>query len=251
MYRLAERAFDPAQPYPDLFEQIYAELRSYWQVFRGGKGWTPDQVFDTLVSPACQLCSRTNLDLVKIQKGSEIERVWRCLSAMKGIKILRSGKISAMAVSKFLHFFNPGLFPIYDRKVIGQRAMPSFNEEMKQSRGKWQGKLTDVQNDSAFAHGLGEYLAYTLFASDCFSDVNASASMAIFAQAFDKMVKEEDRGAEAPRGIHRYFATAFEFALIGSSSLERFSMDYEPLRRTVRHVIFVHTLAHATGAGVD
>ena len=36
-----------------------------------------------------------------------------------------------MVVSKFLHFYNPGLFPIYDNKVIWNQVFRRFRNDFR------------------------------------------------------------------------------------------------------------------------
>jgi len=218
LYALAETAFDPAKPDLDAFREIYEELRSYWQVFRRGHRWPSQQVFDVLLSETCQPCSREQLDLIKIAAAEDLQSVWRCLAAMSGVKTLRSGDVSAVAVSKFLHFFNPRLFPIFDRAVVKHEVIPQFRSSLAQSQARWLTHVASVASDALFACGLGDYLHYLLWASDCLANVDVESTMATFTLSFAQMLESEGRGARPPASIHLHYATAFEFAMIGASS---------------------------------
>lgn len=218
LYSLAAAAFDPGQPDPAAFREIHRTLRAYWQIFRNGKGWSASRTFRVLTSPPCRACARGRLALPDVSGCDGLAQVWPCLAALSGVKTLPRGNVSAMAVSKFLHFFNPSLFPIYDQAVVRNRALPRFRAEINASRLLRGDHLAPFEAAPLFARGLGSYVHYLLWAADCFAEVDADCVMTEFAAQFAAMLRDEGRGIAPPAGLDRYFATAFEFALVGAVS---------------------------------
>lgn len=126
MYEKSVLAFGNRERFDvNAFGSIYGALRSYWQVFRPkSEGcWTAEKVFEVLTSEcsAAALCNEVCLFT------AEPKLVRHCAVALKGIK--PSQEFPTMAVSKFLHFFNPMLFPIYDRAVIGGQVLVRFRND--------------------------------------------------------------------------------------------------------------------------
>jgi len=180
--------------------------------------WPALKTFGVLTSSRCQRCSRGELDLATLGNADDLGVLWQCLTGMSGIKTLESGEVSPMAVSKFLHFFNPRLFPVFDRKVIENWALPLFRGERRQSRERWEAATSPFAQDPLFGRGLGKYLYYILWAADCFASVSTKKTMTVFVRSFHEMLQAEGQGARPPKQIRLNFATAFEFALIGASS---------------------------------
>ena len=129
LYEASRLAFDPTAPKDTALRiftnEIYNNLESYWQVFRTrlpGTHWTPQQTFDTIKREFSHFAwdsSVTLLNLTTQDKASLLS----CLVKMEKIKPHRDYPI--MAVSKFLHFYNPALFPIYDTEVIWKKCLRS------------------------------------------------------------------------------------------------------------------------------
>ena len=113
LYTAAERAFAGQNNLND-FEIIYEELRGRWQVFRGTRQhWDVETIYSQL----------NNLDqgvralsLSRLQDINWLD-IWNCVCAMREIKQTQSGP-SLVAISKFLHFWNPHLFVIFDNTVV-------------------------------------------------------------------------------------------------------------------------------------
>jgi hypothetical protein len=220
LYGLAETAFQPDDPQEESFGRIYDTLRAYWQVFRNGPGWSVSHTFRVLLSPPCSSCSRERLDLLRLGRRRDVSAIWQCLRAMSAVKTLPAGNVSAMAVSKFLHFFNPTLFPIYDRAVVRNRAFPRFRGEIVASRERWRDQLRPLETDRLYNAGLGEYLHYLLWAADCVGAVDSRRSMTVFVGMFSDMLRAENAPVRAPRQLSQFFATAFEFAMVGAVARE-------------------------------
>lgn len=109
----ANAAFD--QELPEEFEWIYVELKNHWQAFRNARStpWTALRTFDQLRS----LDHGWRHKPLHEFRDEDLPQCWRILDSMSGIKPLKYGP-SVVAISKFLHFWNPRLFVIVDDAVI-------------------------------------------------------------------------------------------------------------------------------------
>jgi len=97
------------------FERLYRELKGRWQAFRGGeqRAWSASRTWAELRD----LPQRLNdmlLSQLRLADGAEC---WEVLQRISEIKRNRDGP-SVVAMSKFLHFWNPRLFVIVDRGVM-------------------------------------------------------------------------------------------------------------------------------------
>ena len=98
----------------DAFNNLYSELRANWQVFRGGTShWEVDQAFDAFCNLDATFRSKRLSDLGL----GDVPSLWALLQSVEPIKVLKYGP-SVVAISKFLHFWNPRLFMIVDDGVI-------------------------------------------------------------------------------------------------------------------------------------
>lgn len=105
-----------AGPDEQAFEQLYHDLRRHWQVFRGaGQHLRAQETFHLLCSlPAdIQQASLSTLQL------DQVPQVLETVRRAAAIKTNKHGP-SVVAISKFLHFWNPSLFVIVDYGVMGQ-----------------------------------------------------------------------------------------------------------------------------------
>lgn len=187
-------------------------LRGYWQVGRRGTLWTAARIFDVL-SDACGACARGSGVSLPTVAGEPGQRaVLGCLERLPGLKALASGRYPVMAVSKNLHFFHPGLFPIYDTAVVVKKVYRAF-------RADW----TAAYREIAVGSGDGWidfYLAYLLWASRLVR-TSHPGFMDDFADWFVAAVREEGMEADDFRGqLRTYYAAAFEFVAIGAAHLE-------------------------------
>lgn len=103
----------------DDFRHVYFELRNHWQVFRPMKRPpSPEKVWG-LMSRLNAECQTISLSALKDAHGQVLEEV---LSAGGRLKTTEYGP-SLMATSKFLHFWNPRVFVIVDRKVMSEYVL--------------------------------------------------------------------------------------------------------------------------------
>jgi hypothetical protein len=216
LYALAARAFASGDADTEPLDELYRTLRGYWQIFRNGRGWTARRILRTLQASACEPCGRGRLDLRGLGRHRDLPTVSACLVAMSGVKTLPAGNVSAMAVSKVLHFFNPTLFPIYDRAVVRNIAIPRFRDSIESSCDAWEDQLAAIRSLPAVRRGLRDYVHYLIWSADVVARVPAERSMDVFARRFRAMVAEEDRGETVPPHLDRYYACAFEMAMVGA-----------------------------------
>lgn len=192
-------------------ETVFGHLRSWWGVGRNGTLWNAATAFDVLTN-RCQACSRGNgLDLTTLGDRPSQQDVLACLSAMRGLKRLSSGKYPVMAVSKNLHFFNPSLFVIYDNDVVLKKVYRGFRKD-------WNSFYDGITADPG-DECIRFYLAYLLWASHMIRNAHP-ALMEDFAAWFIETVSEEESAENFRDELRMSYATAFEFIVIGAASLE-------------------------------
>jgi hypothetical protein len=200
-------------------ETLFGHLRSWWGVGRNGLLWDAAKVFDVLTNE-CQAGSRSNgLRLTALENRSNQQAVVQCLKNIRGLKQLRSGQYPIMAVSKNLHFFNPRLFVIYDNDIVLKKVYRVFGEDWNSCYDR-----ISVNTDDK---GIAFYLAYLLWGGQVTGNAYPTF-MDEFAGWFIAAVRSEGEDAEAYRNeLRSFFATAFEFVVIGATYLERGSKSCE------------------------
>lgn len=212
LYDHAVDAFDPqatASYRQAKFDKIYSELKRHWQVFRSSSSYlNSTQVYTQLNSVAAQPVASGSLDLQTFNATTDCATVSACLQAISGIKVLKSGHYPWMAASKFLHFYNPTLFPIYDQAVIWNQVLNgTFKGDYLafcSTNGLNPLELTDKFN-----------VNYTWFAAEIIKRADPSL-MPYFSSWIQGLV-----GAAGPprvlAQVNTYYATAFEFIAIGAA----------------------------------
>jgi len=200
MYQAAERAFGEGGRLKD-FQLVYDGLRK-WRLFRGGQVEAAETVFGWLNNCKRHLRKRRLLMLEPRDWGAIRDAVHR----MRNVKANRTGP-SVMAISKFLHFWNPRLFVICDQEEVERFV---FGHQWLRSQ------LNSVDTGNLVNEGavdlhprLAEYLRVLAFASEF-----VKANPYILAR-FAETVREIARGTTVPAYIDSYEATAVEWCLIG------------------------------------
>jgi len=116
LYNAAKDAFlaGTEEP-PGGFTKVYKALRGGWQVFRTPKGKAPEaeDVYGELLKMEDRFRTRHLSGLTE----QDILPLWDSLRSVEGIKVNDDGP-SVVAISKFLHFWNPRLFVIVDSAVM-------------------------------------------------------------------------------------------------------------------------------------
>jgi hypothetical protein len=219
LYEASRRAFDSSLSAEEglrYFQNIYDTLKSSaWQVFRssraGASYWTAQQVFETIKREFQEYSWGGPVNLLNFQNGGNRLRLESSFAKMQGIKQMRS--YPHMAVSKFLHFYNPSLFPIYDYKVIWEKVFSRFRYDFDDfCRSESIGySYADAYNDST-AVFLLYYMRWASFL--------VSAAHETFMPVFVEWL-EEQPGVELRQqrfDAATLYATAFEFTVIGAES---------------------------------
>jgi hypothetical protein len=123
---------------------------------------------------------------------------------MQGIKPHKGFPV--MAVSKFLHFYNPGLFPIYDHEVVWNKVFGHFGTDFRNFCAA--AKITYDVGDTAFF-----YRNYLSWASSLLSSAHEE-----FMRVFVEWLGKQPGADLASRSFNcrMLYATAFEFTAIGA-----------------------------------
>ncbi len=218
LYDASKCAFDPssstsADEASRCFNKIYDELASpRWNVFRPQSPadcWPPQRIFETVKREFAEFPWGGCVNLLNFRKSGTGLRLESCLAKMQGIKPKQHFPL--MTVSKFLHFYNPELFPIYDNKgiwekVLNRRFKNDYREFCERER---------IPHHIAWGEDTATWLRdYMLLASDLLSVGHES-----FMQVFTDWLKEQP-GTELP--TRRFdpitlYARAFEYTALGAA----------------------------------
>ncbi len=82
--------------------------------------WPPQEIFETIKREFHDFSSRGPVSLLNFPTSGTGLRLETRLAKVNGIKPKKGYPL--MTVSKFLHFYNPGLFPIYDNEVMWKKV---------------------------------------------------------------------------------------------------------------------------------
>lgn len=197
------------------FGEIDAELAGYWQAFRPWPReacWPAHQILDTIKLEFQEFSWVGPVNLLTFWKPQTALRLQSCLAKMQGIKPNKGYPI--MTVSKYLHFYNPALFPIYDTYVIWNKVCNGcFRSDFRE-----------------FCHG--ESLPYHRFTNEDTVDflpsymrwANSllSAAHPGFMQVFTDWLATQPGANLSKRKFDpmTLYATAFEFTATGATAVE-------------------------------
>ncbi len=202
LYQLAARAFGPAPDY-EAFRQLYDLMVSYWKIKRGGGLASAEDIFGMLTTECAAAGRHTGCSLLT----GDSQAINAAIRAMEKVKKNRA--YPHMAASKFLHFYNPALFPIYDSAVVGQQILAV------QFRAEWE----DVCDEYGIKFGEpseGFLITYTTWAGKVMQ-ASDSEIMPAFARRFCGFCDDK---TPAPENIAQYHAAAFEYLLMGATKIE-------------------------------
>jgi hypothetical protein len=212
-YEASQVAFDPSASAGDAFRHfqiIYDELASSrWNVFRphGREScWPPRQIFETVKREFSELSWLGPVNLLNFPKTAP--SLESCLRKMRGIK--PNQEYPVMTVSKFLHFYNPGLFPIYDTAMIWEKVFKRFDNDF---RGFcW---TAGIPYDSAIKDGTAAFLRYYMLWANSLLKVAHPTFMAVFTDWLGKQPGAElSKRRIDPTSL---YAAAFEITAIGAT----------------------------------
>jgi len=202
---------------PQLFDKIYEELRGKWQVFRRTKGqhWSAQQTYDALVSLDASY-ARKKLSELEME---DADGLGETIQNMTGIKATSSGP-SLVAISKFLHFWNPRLFVIVDRGAMWSWVFGHswLWEQVLGIRKKVETRLSGKWADASdSACDPLSYLAILLWAGDL---VRQNPTIP---RSFAEYVSQHADADGLP--LVEYEAAAVEWLLLGLAELPPGGVD--------------------------
>ena len=212
----AVAAFDQGS-LPD-FERLYRNLKGGWQVFRRSAG-TPPSAPDTFqrlraLDPAFRRLRLSALD------GDRIGECWHLINSISDIKPMK-GAPSVVAISKFLHFWNPGLFVIVDdavmwKVVFGRSWLKAMINDEKARVQAHLPEATCMASDSC---DLLEYLAVLRWSARVLC-LNPSIP-----QRFERYVCAKAEYNLRALPLVEYEAAAVEWLLLGLAELPPEGVD--------------------------
>lgn len=211
LYQRCVEAFDPhlaSDQQHQQLEIVYTELRKHWQIFRGAKNyWSASQVQHALTMLPVQCSRRGTLTLPDITPTAHAETLLQCIEIMEGVKSLPTHRTPIMAISKFLHLYNPRLFLIFDNAVIAQSVLPAFRTE-------WQ-SFTNPVLDLPTSIEARNYLKYLFWAASLIQEKKEEIASA-FTQWLTEQMLFEGASETPPAESREWYATAFECVAIGA-----------------------------------
>jgi hypothetical protein len=143
------------------FHKLYENLKSGWQVFRGSKPPEHDWVYRTMMGLDKDDPPLRELRLSELS-AEHLPKLEKILEGASNIKTLKSGRPSLVAVTKFLHFWNPRLFVIVDGDVMDNYVLRHrwIGREVNRVRQECQPELCVLET----SHGLS-YIGLLLWGS--------------------------------------------------------------------------------------
>ena len=207
LWNKAEYAFNNSSV--EHFERdIYEELRRNWQVFRGSEQFaSPRFVFDLLTS-SCVSVRRIRLSEIT---SDNVAPIWEAINAMCEIKLTRAGP-SVMAISKFLHFWNPRLFVIVDDGVM-RRWVLQHSWIKEQLRSTHANLVVCFHNKEVeWTRGKCDLTAYLSLLVWAGHIIRENLDIAL---EFVNYLKRHQGTLPFPRDIGAYEAAAMEWFLMG------------------------------------
>lgn len=185
---------------------------------RGGSFAPAEQVYHILLQQGSNFLFPAGMSLARLSYPStEAAHLKSFLPALKIVKSTR--QFPWMAVSKVLHFANPGLFPMWDWDVIWGRVMgknpgggpAAFHAEYQMFCHK--------RHFSVWENRPEFVLYYTLWAASCIQFSNPEF-MGWFSEWMDQRFAADITQYGLGQSLSVYYATAFEFIAIGAAYLE-------------------------------
>lgn len=217
LYNDALEAFDPSHSDAralEAFAHIYNMLWNSWKLYRGARTnsyWNAEEALACLRG-ACLLWGMDNsLTPMTLDVSNNREQLQACFDAFAGIKRQGSGDYPWVAASKFLHFFNPHLFPIYDiaevwNAALNNRFKDDYHSFCRQVDAK-PGERSSVFN-----------CTYIALAADLMQNAHPEL-MSQFASWFRGHCVDCVDENGILEDIDTYYATAFEMILLGAAKI--------------------------------
>lgn len=214
LYEASRRAFGPATLLGEAllaFRKIYDDLyrpapAGGWGVGRNASGpcWPAAKTFDTIKTEFHLFRWSGPITLLNFHSSNDWAALLSSLEKMRELKPVAGYPV--MAVSKFLHFYNPALFPIYDNEVIWNGVFRCFRSDFKEFCCT-SGFKYEYEDTASF------YCKYIRWANSLLASAHSG-----FMKTFVDWLRTQP-GAELPRrtfDVTTLYATAFEFTAIGA-----------------------------------
>ena len=232
LYNTNIKIYDTNEVFTDrkkYFDIIYEELDNKWSVFRNSrmennkrKIWDSNKMFSVINEINIPLSINDGKDLTNIDKD-DIVNINNIIIKFKDIKINPSGSRSIVAISKFLHFYNPHLFLVLDKDVIKNNVLRIFKEEYNEFKESSNDIIKEIKNirneyNSTDNYELPEYFYYMYWASSIIRDKSESI------ECYKNWLKNFSTNEDQTKCMKNNFAFIFEIIAIGASQLEKESM---------------------------
>jgi hypothetical protein len=191
------------------FDWLYGEMKRRWQAFRNARSrpWSARKTFDHLTG----LDEQWRRLALRDMTDEMVPGCWRILQSMTRLKPLKYGP-SVVAISKFLHFWNPRLFVIVDdavvwRWVFGHRWLRRMMSGTRRRIGPLIDGSSETVSDGAC--DLLSYLAIVRWAAEVIE------SNPTIVDCFARHVARHAEGTPIGVPVERYDAAAVEWLLLG------------------------------------
>ena len=221
LYDWASQAFDPATPADDAldaFRRMYSAVAGWPGVQRGGSLAPAEEVFTVLRSPAHRFLYDGSITLARLKHPTpEATALEEFLPLVQFLKPTQ--RYPWMAVTKVMHFVNPGLFPIWDTDVLWNKVMwPGPAEGNASFRRAYQSFCKEhefhvLENGAVFVHNYVLWAAHHIQQAD-------DSFMAWFEEWMQQRFPNDIPKYSSARRLRSLYATAFEFVAIGAAYLE-------------------------------
>jgi hypothetical protein len=193
------------------FERLYSELRARWQVFRS-RTWNPAPAarVERILRGLPPSLRRLRLSDLADASPRRLTAVWRAMGAVGVIKRTGDGP-SLVALTKFLHFWNPRLFVIADRELVWGWVFGHawLAEQVDRAQEALARRLPrSIAGDPQSGAEMGRYLAVLVWGAGVMRD-NPSVM-----PAFLRHVRRH-AGETVPPRVGAYEAAALEWLLLG------------------------------------
>lgn len=214
LYLLSRRAFANEGEESErlsAFSKVHESLAKYWQVFRphgpGSQG-SPQALFTILRASASTFGMNSGVGLRTLRPEQRVE-VWSFFMDLRAIKANKG--FPTMAASKFAHFFNPDLFPIYDTEVVWKQVFARYKPDFD-AFCRDRGLAENVEG----AQWLANYVSWAAHLAQCL-DPSARDEFAEWLETQAPGHAALDKSASI---AHELDACLFEFTSIGATGLE-------------------------------
>ncbi len=214
LYDASRRAFDPQcrraealSAFSKIYEDLFRPARAGgWGVGRNSSGpcWPAVKTFEAINTEFPLFRWRGPITLPIFRTSGDHTALMSSLENLRGLKPVANYPV--MAVSKFLHFYNPELFPIYDNEVIWNGVFRCFRRDFKEFC--YTSELKYEYEDTA-----SFYCKYILWASSLLAHAHSD-----FMAVFVAWLRKQPGAALESRTFDSstLYALAFEFTAIGA-----------------------------------